>query len=860
MGESTRRLNPFSWVLLLFVVSSQISTFYLQTASTQSSTIVTITADGAIDPPTAPISRLDDASYTLTGNLVDRNLLIERDNIVLDGAGNSIHGSKSGTGLELNERNNVTIRNVRVENWARCIQLSRSLNCRIIDNEILEAEWGLRLEYGCNGTLVSGNKIQRISSVAVFLRYSNTNNNFSKNTLTAVSAGFYLYFSSNNNSIVENTVTASALGSGDYGIGSYASFNNLFSKNNLTGNWVAAAVNLNSAHNTTVTENSFKNYQQGLWITVSENVTASQNQLDGLSFAAIGIDTSPTVRLTSNRILNAAQSFEILSGSNPKLLSHFTHDIDDSNTVDGKPVYYWINKKNQTFPSEAGFIGAINCTNIRVQGQNFTKGGGVLFAFTRMSAIFDNSVSDCRYGIYFVASEVNSMAGNRILRNSYGIVLEANTTDNQIAGNTIEKNINSGIRLYRADKNVIFDNDIIHNYRGLDFNVANGNSIYGNNFLWNTIQSFTDAYSLNSWDRGYPEGGNYWTDYNGSDTNGDGIGDTPHVINNVNQDNLPVMSIIDGGAHTTPPVTSHNYDGQWHTSDFTVTFTATDSSGVNETYYRINGGPLRNITPNSQPLIDTEGANNTLEYWSVDNYGNLELPHKMLTQIKLDKSTPTAGIQINNGATYTNSIMANLHLSAEDSVSGVSQMRFANDWGAWSGWELYSTSKSWNLSAGDGEKTVMVQCKDLAGLTVGAHRNITLDTVPPVAVAGQNQTVLAGTSVSFNGANSTDNNAVAVFLWDFGDGTNGTGVAASHTYLAAGYYTVRLTVEDVAGNSATSNATVIIEVEIPEFSPAAIMTGLFFLSLVLSLTRALAARKHDHDTKTINRSLLWKKD
>jgi parallel beta-helix repeat protein len=847
------------WVLLFFIVSSQISTPYFEAASAQSSTIVTIKADGEIDPPNAPISRLDDVTYTLTGNLVDRNLLIEIDNIVFDGAGYSIVGSKSGPGLELNERKNVTIRNVRVENWGKCIQLSGSVNCRIIDNEIGEAEWGLRLEYGCNGTLVSNNKILRISSVAVFLRYSNTNNNFSNNTLTAVGSGFYLYYNSNNNLIVENNVTASARGAGDYAIGSYASSNNLFSKNNLAGNWVAAAVNLNSAHNTTVNENILRNYQQGLWITSSENVTASQNQLENLSFTAIGIDTSPSVKLSSNRVVNATQSFEVLSTSNPKSLAHYMHDIDDSNTVDGKPVYYWKNKNNQTFPSGAGFAGAINCTNVKVQGQNFTKGGGVFFAFTQRSAVFTNSISDCRYGIYFVASELNSIAGNRISSNSYGIVLEANTTNNEIVGNTIEKNINSGMRLYLADKNLVFDNEIGYNYRGLDFNWANTNNIYGNNFLWNTIQSFTDAYSLNSWDQGYPKRGNYWTDYNGSDTNSDGIGETPYAINNVNQDNFPVMSIIGERVDIIPPLTSHNYDGQWHISDFTVTLNATDDSGVNETYYRVNGGILRSTTASGQPLIDTEGANNAIEFWSVDNCDNEELPHNMLTQIKLDKSTPTGGLQINKGATYSNSNIVNLQLSAVDAFSGVSQMRFSNDWGAWSSWESYSTSKSWNLSAGDGEKTVLVQYKDLAGLTARVYQNITLDTTPPVAFVGQNQTALVGTSVSFNGADSSDNNAVAVYLWDFGDGTNGSGVTVSHIYSAADNYTVRLTVKDVAGNSAVSSATVTIEVVIAEFSPVMMLTVLLVLSLALSSTRTLAARKRRRDIQKVNRICLWRK-
>jgi PKD repeat protein len=228
----------------------------------------------------------------------------------------------------------------------------------------------------------------------------------------------------------------------------------------------------------------------------------------------------------------------------------------------------------------------------------------------------------------------------------------------------------------------------------------------------------------------------------------------------------------------------------------------------------------------------------------------------MLAQIKLDKSTPAAGIQINNGATYSNSTIVTLQLSAGDAVSGVSQMRFTNDWGAWSSWEPYSTSKSWNLSGGDGEKTVLVQYKDLAGLTAGAYRNVTLDTIPPIAVAGKNQTVLVGSSVSFNGANSTDNYAVAGCLWDFGDGTNGTGVTASHVYSAAGNYVVRLTVKDLAGNSATSSAAVIVEVVIPEFSPVAMFTLLLVMSLVLSSTRTLVARERHRDNQKVARSYL----
>lgn len=93
---------------------------------------------------------------------------------------------------------------------------------------------------------------------------------------------------------------------------------------------------------------------------------------------------------------------------------------------------------------------------------------------------------------------------------------------------------------------------------------------------------------------------------------------------------------------TDPPATTHNYDGAWHKTDFSIILTATDDvSGVNQTYYRINNGSIRAVSMNGHPFISTEGSNNTLEYWSVDNAGNPESPHKVLTGIKLDKSPPT---------------------------------------------------------------------------------------------------------------------------------------------------------------------------------------------------------------------------
>jgi hypothetical protein len=184
---------------------------------------------------------------------------------------------------------------------------------------------------------------------------------------------------------------------------------------------------------------------------------------------------------------------------------------------------------------------------------------------------------------------------------------------------------------------------------------------------------------------------------------------------------------------TTPPTTTHDYDGLWHTSDITIVLKANDDlSGVAETFYRINSGPVKKVSVDGQPVISTEGANNTLEYWSVDNAGNEEA-HKILTGIKLDKTPPTGSITINEGRKYTNTTTVILTLLASDNVSGVAEMRFSNDNITWTPWEPFATVKSWVLEGSDGMKYVYVQFRDHANFVSQVyHATIILDTTSPV--------------------------------------------------------------------------------------------------------------------------------
>jgi hypothetical protein len=193
-----------------------------------------------------------------------------------------------------------------------------------------------------------------------------------------------------------------------------------------------------------------------------------------------------------------------------------------------------------------------------------------------------------------------------------------------------------------------------------------------------------------------------------------------------------VFVIPQATSDTTAPVTSNNYNGLWRTSDFTITLTATDDTAVAATYYRINNGVQRSVSANGQPQITTEGSANTLEYWSVDSSDNEET-HKILTQIKLDKTSPIGSITINSGEASTTSTIVTLTLTYSDGGSGVSQVRYSND-GTWDTetWESSSTTKAWTLTSGDGTKTVYYQIKDNAELISSSYSDtITLQSPSP---------------------------------------------------------------------------------------------------------------------------------
>jgi len=165
------------WVFVLLVAVFGV---VLNVPVVRASGTIYIRADGSIEGTDKIISS-DNVTYTFTNNIND-SIVVVRDNIVVDGAGYSLQGTGSGTGIYLSKRSNITIKNINIKNFLR----------------------GIALWDSSNNNTISGNDIKNSSS-GIYLD-SSSFNTITRNSIRNNTYGVDFWGQSNNNTIFGNDI------------------------------------------------------------------------------------------------------------------------------------------------------------------------------------------------------------------------------------------------------------------------------------------------------------------------------------------------------------------------------------------------------------------------------------------------------------------------------------------------------------------------------------------------------------------------------------------------------------------------------------------------------------------------------
>ena len=113
-----------------------------------------------------------------------------------------------------------------------------------------------------------------------------------------------------------------------------------------------------------------------------------------------------------------------------------------------------------------------------------------------------------------------------------------------------------------------------------------------------------------------------------------------------------------------------------------------------------------------------------------------------------------------------------------------------------------------------GEHVVRLEVTNSVGLKDSKSMNINIlekPNVPPVANPGANRKCLTDQELDFDSESYDPDGAIVSYLWDFDDGSNGTGRNVVHSYTEPGTYYVNHTVVDDRGASVTGFVTVVVE-------------------------------------------------
>jgi len=240
------------------------------------------------------------------------------------------------------------------------------------------------------------------------------------------------------------------------------------------------------------------NKDETLWDLSGIRINASNTKIIGniITQNRLGICTMPKTynhTFKDNVFINDGLMFADYVYNYHMSIYDFIH-VMENNTVNGKPLYYFLNANDFTVPYDAGQLILVNCTNVTVKNLDLKDTDfAITLAGCSKCNVSNNTINNTDGELILFLSVNNTIQNNKISNNLHGICLDYESKNNEVCYNDVSENWIGISSITGSKYNRIHSNKVYGNKAGIEITTyyfpmnshnheVYNNQIFNNNF------------------------------------------------------------------------------------------------------------------------------------------------------------------------------------------------------------------------------------------------------------------------------------------------------------------------------------------------------------------------------------------